>query len=108
MTIQENTQYKPLQRNSIAGSPQFVTREVDAFDKSIHRFLTGKIPEATFLEQAGNLPWGPSGPADSDGRYFLVVVCDYSGYVYAERLDGKSGKDVAVKLQKVFKKKLRS
>jgi sulfite reductase (ferredoxin) len=50
MTIQEKTNYKKLQRHSIAGASKFVAHEVDAFDHSIDRFLTGKIPEATFLE----------------------------------------------------------
>jgi sulfite reductase (ferredoxin) len=40
-----------LSRRSVAGSREFVAREIDNFQKDITRFREGRIPEAVFLEE---------------------------------------------------------
>lgn len=40
----------PPARTSIAGNPSEVATEIDAFETSLNRFISGKIPEASFLE----------------------------------------------------------
>ena len=87
-----------------AKAPLQMMRDLQTKPTGKQRIVRPKTPFVRVSADLGDMVSFTKLYNDDDGRYFLVVVCDLTGYIYAERLDGKSGKDVAKSMRKILKK----
>lgn len=85
-------------------APLQMMRDLQTKPTGKQRIVRPRTPFVRVSADLGDMVSFTKRPADHDGRYFLVVVCDLTGFIYCERLDGKSGANVAKSMRKILKK----